>query len=409
MPDLADHPHDAPELRTKSRPKVWRYLVLAVIGFGALAFSGITGRNRSDAELAQWTDKQAIPTVDLVSPKHATEDQSLTLPADVEAFYTAPIHSRVSGYVKMWYYDIGARVKAGAVLAKIDTPDLDQQYEQAKGQLAKAQADYNLAVLTADRWKALRQSQAVSQQTTDEKAGDAKARQAEVSAAQANVDRYRSMMNFKDIVAPFDGIVTARRIDVGALVSASNNNEPGLFDVASTKDMRIYIRVPQVYAASMHKGLKVTLKLPQYSDRTFTGVLDTTSDAISQQSRALLVEALFKNPEGLLTPGAYAQAKFALPLDPDKLVIPAGALIFRDTSPEVAIVKDAKVVLKPISILLDTGSEIEVGSGLSDGDKIVASPSDSISNGDDVKIGRIDGKKVDKGGEPAKVTHEATE
>ena len=261
----------------------------------------------------------------------------------------------------MWYYDIGARVKAGAVLAKIDTPDLDQQFEQAKGQLAKAQADYNLAVLTADRWKALRQSQAVSQQTTDEKAGDAKARQAEVSAAQANVDRYRSMMNFKDIVAPFDGIVTARRIDVGALVSASNNNEPRLFDVASTKDMRIYIRVPQVYAASMHKGLKVTLKLPQYSDRTFTGVLDTTSDAISQQSRALLVEALFKNPEGLLTPGAYAQAKFALPLDPDKLVIPAGALIFRDTSPEVAIVKDAKVVLKPISILLDTGSEIEVG------------------------------------------------
>ena len=309
----------------------------------------------------------------------------------------------------MWYSDIGAHVKAGQVLAKIDTPDLDQQYEQAKGQLAKAQADYNLAVLTADRWKALRQSQAVSQQTTDEKAGDAKARQAEVSAAQANVDRYRSMMNFKDIVAPFDGIVTARRIDVGALVSASNNNEPGLFDVASTKDMRIYIRVPQVYAASMHKGLKVTLKLPQYSDRTFTGVLDTTSDAISQQSRALLVEALFKNPEGLLTPGAYAQAKFALPLDPNKLVIPAGALIFRDTSPEVAIVKDAKVVLKPISILLDTGSEIEVGSGLSDGDKIVASPSDSISNGDDVKIGRIDGKKVEKGGEPAKVTHEATE
>lgn len=413
-------PHDdetpeQPRAR-REKPRIFRYLLLAAIVLGAVAAYGIVDRTRSDAELATWTAKQAIPSVDLVSPKEATEGERLTLPANIEAFYTAPIHSRVNGYVKMWYYDIGAKVKTGDVLAKIDTPDLDQQYEQAKGELAKAQADYNLAVLTSDRWKALRASQAVSQQTADEKAGDALARKAQVTASQANLDRIKAMENFKDITAPFDGVVTARRIDVGALVSATNSANPALFDIASTKRMRAYVRVPQSNTASMHKGLKVVLKLPQYPDREFSGELETTSEAISEKARALLVEALFMNPDGLLTPGAYAQADFTLPLNPHMLVIPASAMIFRDKSPQVAVVDHDKVTLKTISILVDLGSQIEVGSGLDAADRIVASPSDAIETGDVVKVEAIDGKptgaeapgvKPDAG--LVKVTHEATE
>jgi RND family efflux transporter MFP subunit len=398
------------------KPRVVRYLILAVAIFGALAVYGIFDRNQSDADLAKWTDKQAVPSVDLVSPKLATEGAHLTLPADVEAFYTAPIHSQVSGYVRMWYRDIGAHVKEGELLATIDAPELDQQLERAKGELAKAQADYNLAVLTADRWKALRASQAVSQQTADEKQGDALAQKAQVSAAQANLDREKALENFKNIVAPFDGVITARRIDVGALVSSSNTSESGLFDVAATQKMRVYVQVPQIDAASMHKGLPVTLLLPQYPGRKFVGNLDTTSDAISKQSRALLVEALFDNAEGILSPGSYAQAHFDLPLDPKKLVIPSASMIFRNEAPEVAVVKDGKVTLRPISILLDTGPEIEIASGLDKDDKFVASPSDAIETGDSVNVVKIDGKPVHAAGDKLSETlpntnaaHEASE
>ena len=260
------------------------------------------------------------------------------LPADVEAFYNAPIHARINGYVRMWYYNIGAQVKAGDVLARIDTPDLDQQFEQAKGELAKAQADYNLAELTANRWQAMRQSQAVSQQTADEKLGDARAKKAQVDAAQANVDRIKVLQSFKDITAPFDGIVTARRIDVGALVSASNNNDPGLFDVSTIDEMRVYIRVPQAYTAQLHEGMTAKLTLPQYPGRVFEGKLTASSSSISMEFRAQLVELSVGNKAHLLSPGSYAQATFELPLDPNKLTVPASAMIFRGATPEVATV-----------------------------------------------------------------------
>ena len=362
-PSHDDAPPDRAAAPTK-KPKVVRWLLIAAVAFGALAAMGIIDRRDSEADLTKWTDRRAVTDVDLVSPHRATADENLTLPANVDAFYTAPIHSRVNGYVKMWYFDIGAHVKAGQVLARIDTPDLDQQYAQVKGELLKAQANYNLAVVTADRWKALRASNAVSQQTVDEKAGDAAAQKAQVVAAQANVDRIKAMQDFRNILAPFDGVVTARNIDVGALVSATNTSAHALFDVADIKQVRVYVRVPQVYAASMRKGLKVTLTLPQYPRKTFEGTIDTTSDAISDTSRALLVEAIFENSDGLLSPGAYAQARFQLPLDPEKLVIPSSAMIFRDLAPEVAVVKDGKVILKKVTILVDTGPEIEIANGL---------------------------------------------
>jgi RND family efflux transporter MFP subunit len=402
--------HDAPPRRLK----VGRYLVLAALVLCAAAAYGILERGRSEAELVQWTNERAIANVDLVTPQHATMDRHLALPADVAAFYTAPIHARVNGYVKMWYFDIGAKVKAGDVLARVDTPELDQQYEQAKGELAKAKADYDLALLTANRWEALRASQAVSRQTADEKAGDAQARKAEVFAAQAHVDRVKAMEDFKVIVAPFAGIITARRIDVGALVSATNADAKGLFELAATDRMRVYVRVPQIDSADMRKGLKVTLTLPQYPGRKFEGVIDTTSSAISDTSRALLVEAIFPNPDGILAPGAYAQARFDLPLDPHKLVIPASALIFRNEAPEVAVVKDGEVKLTPVTVLVDLGNQIEISTGLGEDDKIVKSPEDAIETGDKVRVQTIDGKKAgaapspvsDKDAAPGS-THEA--
>lgn len=392
----------------RRRPRVLRYYLLALLAFGGVAAYGIIDRKEGEADLKRWTEAQAIPSVDLVSPQHATGGVALDLPAAVEAFYTAPIHARVSGYVKMWYFDIGAHVKAGQILARIDTPDLDQQYEQAKGELSRAQADYNLAELTAERWKALRASQAVSQQTADEKAGDAAARKAQVAAAQANVDRVKAMEDFKNIVAPFDGVITARRIDVGALVSATNTNSNlALFDVADTRKMRVYVRVPQFQAASMHAGLSVTLTLPQYPGRRFAGTIDTTSNAISDTARALLVEAIFPNPEGLLTPGAYAEAHFHLPLDPHKLAVPSSALIFRDSGPQVAVVRDDRVSLQTIDILQDTGTQLEVASGLAIGDRIVDNPSDSLQNGEQVRVEKVDGK-VPSGDAGAGTRHEAS-
>jgi RND family efflux transporter MFP subunit len=379
----------------KRSGKVWRWLILATLGLGGVGVYSVVKQGRETTIVHR---KQELPktVVDLVSPKHPTEAERLTLPANVEAFYTAPIHARLSGFVKMWYYDIGAKVKAGDVLARIDTPDLDQQFEQTRGEYAKAEADLNLAQLTAARWKELRVSQAVSQQTADEKTGEALARQAQADAAKANVDRLKALQGFKDIIAPFDGVVTARRIDVGALVSASNSDQPGLFDVASVDRLRVYVRVPQVYTGSLKKGMIVTLTLPQYPGRTFKAVLATTADAISQQSRALLVELDLDNKNKLLSPGAYAQARFDLPLDPDKLVVPSSAVIFRNASAEVAVVgSDDKVVLKPIEITLDAGMAVEIAGGLSLADKIIASPSDSIATGDVVKVTSVDGKNAD--------------
>jgi len=235
----------------------------------------------------------------------------------------------------------------------------------------------------------------VSQQTVDEKVGDAASQKAQVVAMQANLDRIKAMEDFRDIVAPFDGVVTARRIDVGALVSATNSSANALYDISDISKMRVYVRVPQVYAASMHKGLKVKLSLPQYPHKIFEGALDTTSNAISDVARALLVEAIFPNSEGLLSPGAYAEARFDLPLDPHKLVVPSSAMIFRGENPEVAAVKDGKIVLQKVTILVDTGPEIEISTGVEPDDKIVLNPSYAMETGEEVNVVKVDGKAPD--------------
>ena len=366
-------------------------LVLLVVLAGAVALgvSGVLTRRRSEARLEAWTTAQAIPTVNVVLPKRGTKNQELVLPGDVEAYYEASIYARVSGYLKMWYQDIGARVKAGKLLAEIDTPELDQQLEQAKNDLASVKADAALADLTAKRWKALLTSQAVSQQTSDEKAGDAVAKRAQVAASQANVDRLEAMESFKRIAAPFDGVVTARETDIGALINAGSSTGAELFKVADMHQMRIYVRVPQAFAGMMHRGLSADLKLSQYPDVTFTATLTTTSNAITKESRTVLVELMADNGEGKLWPGTFAEVHFNLPPDAEVYRVPTSALVFREHGLELATVGPGdKVVMKPIVAGRDLGTEIEVRSGLAATDRVIDSPPDSLSAGDAVKVAK---------------------
>jgi len=362
-------------------------LVVMGIVAGIVAFNGVHNRTNSETRLAKWTMAQSIQTVDVINPKLGSGPQELVLPGEIAAWYSAPIHARVNGYVKMWYKDIGAKVKAGEVLAEIDTPDLDQQVEQAEGELAKAQANASLAEVTAKRWETLRQSAAVSQQVTDEKDGDYKARLADVSSAKANVARLKAMEGFKKLTAPFDGIVTERKIDVGALVHSTESDATELFEVADIHEMRIYVDAPQSFAAQLHAGMNAKLMLSQYPGRTFNAVLTTTSDAISKKARTLLVELHRDNKDGLLQPGSFVEVHFELPPDQNVMVLPASALIFRSEKQQVAVVgMDNKVVLKTIEIGRDLGTEIEITSGLSPSDKVIRNPSDSIGNGDSVHI-----------------------
>lgn len=379
--------------------KVMSRLALAGVVAIAVAFFGVTSREKSESDLTRWTDAQAIPSVDIVAPERGVGQQQLTLPGNVEAWYQAPLYARVNGYVKMWYKDIGAKVKAGDLLAEIDTPDLDQQYEEAKGELAKAQANEALAELTAKRWEAMRNTAAVSQQDADEKAGEYQASKAAVAAAKAAVAKLAAFEDYKRIVAPFDGVVTARNVDVGALVNstptnnrlgelpASTSTPSALFEVADLHEMRIYVAVPQAFSAELKPGMLAELKLPQYPDRSFKATLATTSNAISLQARSLLVELHRDNQDGVLQPGSFVEVHFELPANQEVLRIPASALIFRSNQPEVATVgANDKVVLKPIEVGRDLGTEVEVLSGLTIGDRVIRSPWDSISDGDEVKI-----------------------
>jgi RND family efflux transporter MFP subunit len=374
-------------------PKSHRHGKLRLLGLCALlaalliAGFGIFSRHNSDVMLTHWTQDQAVPSVAVISPQLGVGSQELVLPGEVEANYQAPIYARVSGYVKMWYQDIGAHVKAGQLLAEIDTPDLDQQLMQAKADLSAAEANATLADLTAKRWKALLVSNSVSQQTTDEKVGNAAAMKAQAAAANANVQRLNALEAFKRIVAPFDGIVTARKTDIGALITAGGGTGPELFSVADLHQMRIYVRVPQALSAVLKPGMTTELKLPQYPDAPFTAKLATTSNAVNPDSRTVLAEFIEDNADGKLWPGTFAEAHLQLPASPTVLHLPTSALLFREHGLEVALVgADDKVILQPITVGRDLGTQVEVTSGITEQDRVIDDPSDSIATGDVVKV-----------------------
>ena len=378
-------------------------VIAAAIAIG-IAVIGILQRRSHEAEVTQWTQEQAIPTVVVISPRAGAATQRLVLPGTVQAWFEAPIYARVPGYLKDWYFNFGAHVKKGDVLAVIETPDIDAQLAGAQAKLNSAravvkvrEAEKQFAESTYQRWKDSPKG-VVSVQEQESKQADfnsAIARLnsaiAEVAVDQGDVDRLQALENFKRITAPFDGVVTARETDIGALINAGSGtgggNGPELFRVADIHQMRIYVQVPQQLSADIQAGLIAELHLPQYPDKTFKATVATTSSAINTSARTLLVELHADNPDGQLQPGAYAQVDFELPSNPNIVRIPTSALVFRERGMEVAVIgPDDKVELRPITLGRNLGTEVEVMKGLNVSDRLVNSPPDSLATGDTVHV-----------------------
>jgi RND family efflux transporter MFP subunit len=377
--------HEPP--KTPSRRRLLLTGVAGVVVAGAIATSGLVSRARTTQELVQWTNVAAIPTVALAKMVTSNAEQNLILPGTIQPFLKAAIYARVSGYLKSWQQDIGAHVAAGQVLASIDSPDLDQQLAQAKADLATAEANEQLAAVTAKRYSALIGRQVISQQVMDEKTADAAGKKTIADSARANVRRLEALESFKTIVAPFDGIVTQRNTDVGALINAGNTAGQELFEVSDEDKVRIYVQVPQAFSANLRPGLKATLELPQYPGRKFDAVLVTTSNAVSAASRAVLVELQADNSDHALLGGTYCQVTFQLPADPNVMRLPATALISGTKGAQVAALGNANTVeFKSITLGRDFGDSVEVTAGLTAQDRVIDSPPETLENGDTVQL-----------------------
>jgi RND family efflux transporter MFP subunit len=386
-------PAPAPEPEHEAlRRSPQRFLPIVGVAGAALAVTVVvTGAMTRVAEadkLKTWTSAEAVPTVAVVSPSSQGGDKALVLPGTVQAYYNAPIYARVSGYVKKWYQDIGAPVHAGQVLAEIDTPELDEQLAQAKANLASAIAAQKLAQTTAARWSKLLAEDAVSKQETDEKTGDLESKTAAVEAAKANVDRLAAERSFHLVTAPFDGVVTARKTDIGALINAgAGGSSSELFDVADVRKVRIYVRVPQAYSAAIGTGMKAEIAVPEYPGRTFSATLAGSADAVNDQSGTVLVQLLADNPKGELKAGDYAQVTFALPARAGQMRLPSSALLYRRRGAEVAVVgPHDRVELKKVTITRDLGADVEIAAGVEPSDRVVNNPPDSLSEGDLVRV-----------------------
>ncbi len=377
-----------PELKTGSKPGS-RLFLLGSVALALLVVVGGIGLRLFEARAAKaWSEARAIAAVRVVVPKASGDDDGLNLPGQLSAYNSAPIYPRVSGYVRAWQVDIGARVKAGQTLALIDTPELDQDIAKARADLASATASQNLSRLTANRWQALVQSDAVSRQDADEKSGDLEAKVAARTAASANLQRLLSLKAFARITAPFDGVVTARTLDIGDLVNAGAGSQAqALFTISNVAKIRVYVQAPQSVSAAIKPGLLANLTLPEFPDRVFSAKLITASGAIGADSGALLVELEADNADGALKPGAYAEVKLKLPTRKGGVHIPATTLIFRSGGAQVAVVDGAnRVALRNIRIARDLGATLELASGVTAQDRIIDNPPDSLQAGDLVRV-----------------------
>jgi membrane fusion protein (multidrug efflux system) len=367
-------------------------VIAALLASGVVAL-GIYQRYANVADLRNIADEESIPQVQVISPLPGPATRTLTLPGNIHAWYSAPIYAQVSGYVLKWLKDYGAEVKAGQLLATIDAPAVDEQYESALANLDVAQTNYKLAVVTADRWSALAGTQAVSQQEVDVEVANAAAQKAQVHAAEHQVARYKVLEGFKNIVAPFDGVVTSRNTDVGNYVNAAGGDVSArgstdeLFSVADIHEMRVFVSVPQDYSAMLKPGLTATLSLPQYPDKVFKATFDTTANAFNPQTRTAVAELLVPNPDHLIWPGTYANVHFVAPMDQNVLIVPEQALLFRAQGMQVALVgPDNKVHLRDVKLGLNLGQNVQVVSGLKRTDRLIVSPSAGILEGEQVRI-----------------------
>jgi RND family efflux transporter MFP subunit len=364
------------------------------IGVAVLALVAwkVYAAHNASTKLKEDTETQAIMAVATIKPKADASAGELVLPGSVQANYEAPIYARTSGYLKRWYIDIGTHVKTGQVLAEIDAPELDQQLRQAQADRASAEAGQRIAQSTAERWRGLRETGAVSKQDVDEKLSAAEASNAALQAAQANLQRLRELSSFKKIVAPFDGVITARNTDVGQLIVAGSNSGPELFRIADTRQLRLYVRVPQSYAAQMRPEITADVRFPDRPGASYTARLERTSNAIDSTSRTMLAQLLVDNVKNELLPGAYAEVRFKLPpTQSGSLRVPANVLLFRGDGLRVATVDATnQVVMKPVALGRDYGAEVEVIEGLSAEDNVILSPPDSLMERTTVRVVKPD-------------------
>jgi membrane fusion protein, multidrug efflux system len=366
------------------------YLLAAVLGFifVVIAVIGISMRLSESRALAKETEDIAVPTVDVVHPSSEPPQSELELPSTLQAYIEAPIYARTTGYLRRWYKDIGSKVSKGELLADIETPEVDQELQQARAARDQASAQLKLAQSSAKRWENLQKMDAVSQQETDERSSSYIQGEANLNAAEANVRRLEQLESFKHIYAPFSGVITTRNTDVGSLVNAGNGGPTQqLFVIAQIDPIRIYVSVPEVDSPSIHKGVKVDIEVPALIGKHFTGSVVRTAEAIDPATRTLNTEIDVPNPKGQLLPGSYAQVHLALNQQVQRLTLPSNALLFRAEGPRAAVVgADSKVELRPIAIGRDFGNTVEIISGLQPADAVVVSPSDSLENGQVVRI-----------------------
>ncbi|WP_063549921.1 efflux RND transporter periplasmic adaptor subunit [Burkholderia territorii] len=370
-------------------PRYLKPLAIAgVIAALAVAATGIFERAHDARDVAAWTARQAIPTVATIAPQPAAAD-ALVLPGRLDAYVDAQIHARVPGYLHAWYVDIGAHVKAGQLLASIDTPDLDQQLQQARADLQSATANERLAAVTASRWTEMLAQDSVSRQEADEKRSDLDAKRAAVAASAANVRRLEALESFKRLTAPFDGVVTARKTDVGALIDAGSGNGAELFTVSDARRLRLYVHIPQDDARAIRAGMHVALTVPERPGTTFDATLADSAQSIDPASGTLLAQFSIANPAGLLFPGEYAQVRIAVPNTAHALTVPASTLIFRHDGLQVAVIDaSGHARLRHVSIATDLGTRVEIASGLAAGERVIDNPPDSLADGDPVRIAR---------------------
>lgn len=361
-------------------------IVIAVVAI-VIVVSGIGIRVNDDRQLVEWTEDQAIPTVAVVAPSSEDAASHLALPGRLEAFARAPLNARVSGYLKTWKVDIGTPVKAGQLLAEIEAPDIEQQLLQAQADLASAEANAALASSTARRWQSMLGRDSVSKQEVDEKVGDLAAKQALANAERANVERLRTMQGFTRIVAPFDGMVTARNTDIGELITAGGGTGRELFVVSDTRRLRVYVNVPQVYASRLNTDAKATIAVPEHPGKEYSATVAASAGAVNVATGTTLMQLLVDNEAGELLPGGYASVSFELAGGAQALRVPASALIFDQSGLRVATVgSDDRVVMKPISIARDHGAFIEVASGLEASDRVISTPPDGLIAGTAVHV-----------------------
>jgi len=379
-------PENKPVRKGPSRLVLLLALVVAV-ALGFFIYAGIHGRVEAESNLQHATEAAAVEDVGVVRPKAAAPIDEVVLPGATQPFVNSPIYARTNGYLVKWFYDIGAKVKKGDLLAIIDTPELDKQLEQARADLASAKSNLALSKTTAERWQGLVKTRSVSQQSTDQAVDNLSATQASVDSYAANVRRLEDLVSFEKVYAPFDGVITVRNTDTGWLIDAgAASPSKQLFQLAQTSILRIFVAVPEVYSRAARVGAAATLTLDEFPGQTFRGTVTRTSQSIDMASRTLNTEIDVDNPTEQLLPGAYVQVHLKLPNRTRSVIIPANALLFRSEGLRVGVVRNQHAQLVPITIGVDYGSSVQVTSGLTLDDQVIVSPSDSLISGAPVRI-----------------------